>query len=123
MERLLWDSVIDQVNNLKKKRAVRQTQLPSCASGLQVGGEQSCMPTGVAIDCQDNLYVAGFMASNKGFVRKYSGAGGLLWTLGPADLAWKLADQVLLHFTVFQRDPRSRLRLPNYREMRETLFT
>ena len=46
MDRVLWDDVINSVD-----------------------GEPSCMPTGIKTDCEDNMYVTGFMASNKGFIR------------------------------------------------------
>ena len=51
----------------------------------RIDEEESCMPTGVTVDCQDNIYVTGFMASNKGFIRKYGRDGSVLWTL--ADFA------------------------------------
>ena len=57
MERVIWDSVIDNID-----------------------GESSCMPTGIKTDCDDSVYVTGFMASNKGFVRKFSSQGGETWT-------------------------------------------
>merc|ERR1719268_258723 len=57
MERVLWDDVINMID-----------------------GESSCMPTGIKTDCDDNMYVTGFMASNRGFVRKYSSSGEVLWT-------------------------------------------
>jgi len=46
----------------------------------RMSGESSCMPTGIVTDCEDNTYVTGFMASNKGFVRKYDTDGNILWT-------------------------------------------
>jgi len=45
-----------------------------------IDGQSSCMPTGITTDCDDNMYVTGFMASNRGFVRKYSSSGDVLWT-------------------------------------------
>ena len=74
MERVVWDSVIETID-----------------------GDSSCMPTGLGIcfgilmtsikyftgikaDCEDGVYVTGFMGSNKGFVRKYSSDGGEIWT-------------------------------------------
>jgi len=57
MERILWDNVINIID-----------------------GETSCMPTGIKTDCEDNMYVTGFMASNKGFVRKYDKDGSIMWT-------------------------------------------
>ena len=36
--------------------------------------------TGIKADCEDGVYVTGFMGSNKGFVRKYSSDGGEIWT-------------------------------------------
>jgi len=57
MDRVLWDDVINMV-----------------------GGETSCMPTGIKTDCEDNMYVTGFMASNRGFIRKYDREGNILWT-------------------------------------------
>ena len=36
--------------------------------------------TGIKADCEDGVYVTGFMGSNKGFVRKYSSNGGEVWT-------------------------------------------
>jgi len=45
-----------------------------------IDGESSCMPTGVKVDCSDNIYITGFMASNRGFVRKYDKDGNHLWT-------------------------------------------
>ena len=35
---------------------------------------------GIKADCEDGVYVTGFMGSNKGFVRKYSSDGGEIWT-------------------------------------------
>lgn len=57
MERVLWDDVINMID-----------------------GESSCMPTGIKTDCEDNMYVTGFMASNRGFIRKYDREGNVLWT-------------------------------------------
>ncbi|XP_023338533.1 uncharacterized protein LOC111709154 isoform X2 [Eurytemora carolleeae] len=45
-----------------------------------IEGETSCMPTGVKVDCNDNIYITGFMASKRGFIRKYSKKGEILWT-------------------------------------------
>ena len=36
--------------------------------------------TGIKTDCEDNMYVTGFMASNRGFIRKYDREGNVLWT-------------------------------------------
>jgi len=57
MERVLWDDVINMID-----------------------GESSCMPTGIKTDCEDNMYVTGFMASNRGFIRKYDRNGNIMWT-------------------------------------------
>ena len=57
MARVVWDSVIESID-----------------------GENSCMPTGIKADCEDAVYVTGFMGSNKGFVRKYNSDGGDTWT-------------------------------------------
>jgi len=57
MDRILWEDTIDIMD-----------------------GQSSCMPTGIKTDCDDNMYVTGFMASNRGFVRKYSASGEVLWT-------------------------------------------
>ena len=57
MDRVIWDSVIDTIEE-----------------------ETSCMPTGIKADCEDGIYVTGFMASNRGFVRKYDRSGAELWT-------------------------------------------
>lgn len=57
MERVIWDSVIEKID-----------------------GESSCMPTGIKTDCDDSVYVTGFMGSNKGFVRKYNTNGGVTFT-------------------------------------------
>ena len=46
MAGVVWDSVIENIE-----------------------GESSCMPSGIKADCEDGVYVTGFMASNKGFVR------------------------------------------------------
>ena len=35
---------------------------------------------GIKTDCEDNMYVTGFMASNRGFIRKYDREGNVLWT-------------------------------------------
>ena len=35
---------------------------------------------GIKTDCDDNMYVTGFMASNRGFIRKYDRDGNILWT-------------------------------------------
>ena len=43
MQRVVWDSNIDNIE-----------------------GESSCMPTGIKADCEDGVYVTGFMGSNKG---------------------------------------------------------
>ena len=43
MQRVKWDSNIDNID-----------------------GESSCMPTGIKADCEDGVYVTGFMGSNKG---------------------------------------------------------
>jgi len=45
-----------------------------------VDGASSCVPTGVKVDCNDNIYITGFMASNRGFIRKYDKDGNQLWT-------------------------------------------
>jgi len=47
---------------------------------INIDGHTSCMPTGIKTDCEDNMYVTGFMASNQGFVVKYSSQGEVLWT-------------------------------------------
>jgi len=57
MDRVIWDSVIETIE-----------------------GETSCMPTGIKADCEDGIYVTGFMASNRGFVRKYDKSGAEVWT-------------------------------------------
>jgi len=59
MNRIVWDDTIASID-----------------------GQHSCMPTGIKTDCDDNMYVTGFMASNQGFVRKYSSIGEVLWTKG-----------------------------------------
>ena len=38
------------------------------------------MLAGIKTDCEDNMYVTGFMASNRGFIRKYDSDGNILWT-------------------------------------------
>jgi len=45
-----------------------------------VDGDSSCVPTGVKVDCADNIYITGFMATNRGFIRKYDKDGNELWT-------------------------------------------
>ena len=57
MDRVIWDSLIETIE-----------------------GETSCMPTGIKADCEDGIYVTGFMASNKGFMRKYDKSGLEVWT-------------------------------------------
>merc|ERR1711963_263986 len=47
MERVIWDSKIENID-----------------------GESSCMPTGIKADCDDGVYVTGFMATNSGQVVK-----------------------------------------------------
>ena len=49
---------------------------------LSVGRLSSALTVyvGIKIDCDDNMYVTGFMASNRGFIRKYDRDGNILWT-------------------------------------------
>jgi len=45
-----------------------------------IDGQHSCVPTGVKVDCMDNIYISGYFASNRGFLRKYDREGNILWT-------------------------------------------
>ena len=77
MDRVIWDSVIETIE-----------------------GETSCMPTGIKADCEDGIYVTGFMASNRGFVRKYDKTGAEVWT--KADFLDQISEVVYVSHYEFE---------------------
>ena len=77
MDRVIWDSVIETIE-----------------------GEISCMPTGIKADCEDGIYVTGFMASNRGFVRKYDKSGAEVWT--KADFLDQISEVVYVSHYEFE---------------------